>query len=216
MKKGIAITGGLAAVALLILGFSLSNQDASQTQPAESVDTSTGSPILGNPDAPVTIIDFSDYQCPKCNKWVQETKPAIDKNYIESGKVNLIFMDLAVQGPDSLDAAEATYCASDQGRYWEYHDVLYNNQGSINGGWASEENLKRFASEMDLDMSSFNSCLESDKYQERVQQNVQIAREFGAKGTPTFLIVGPEGQQKIIEGPQPFSVFEKTIDDILG
>ncbi len=140
----------------------------------------------------------------------------LDQNYIEQGKVNLIFMDLAVQGPDSIDAYDASYCAGDQGKYWKYHDVLYDNQGHINSGWANNENLKKFAFDEGLDMSLFNSCLDSDKYYDRVQKNMQIASEYGAKSTPTFVIIGPEGQQRVIEGPQPYDIFEKTIEEFFS
>jgi len=214
MKKPFVIILGISVVTVLLSVSLLSQNPSYMPQDKQTgIDTSDGSPVFGNPNAPVTIIDFSDYQCPKCNQWVQNTKPILDQNYIDQGKVNLIFMDLAVQGPDSIKASEASYCASDQGMYWEYHDVLYDNQGRINSGWASNENLKKFASDIGLDMSLFYSCLDSDKYDDRVQKNMQIANDYGAKSTPTFVIIGPEGQQRVIEGPQPYEIFEKTIEE---
>ena len=101
----------------------------------------------------------------------------------------------------------ASYCAEDQGMYWEYHDLLYNSQESIDGGWANSERLKAFAFSLGLDLELFDSCLDSEKYSKRVQYNIQQARDHGVRGTPGFFIVGPDGQQKI-SGAQPFSVFK--------
>ena len=92
-----------------------------------TVNTSMSSPILGSPDAPVTIIEFGDYQCPSCKKWFLDSKPQIISNLIDTGKANLIFIDIALLGKDSLPASAATYCAEEQGQYWNYHDLLYSN-----------------------------------------------------------------------------------------
>ena len=90
-----------------------------------TVNTSMSSPVLGSPDAPVTIIEFGDYQCPSCKKWFLDSKPQIISNLIDTGKANLIFIDIALLGKDSLPASAATYCAEEQGQYWNYHDLLY-------------------------------------------------------------------------------------------
>ncbi len=179
-----------------------------------SVDTSMGSPTLGNPSARVTIVEFGDYQCEKCYEWFHTTKPTIVENYIQSGKANLVFVDLAVIGLDSPKAAEATYCAEDQDKYWDYHDLLYNSQEHVDNGWVNPERLKAFAFDLGLDMELFNSCLDSGKYTKRVQHNINVAKENGAMGTPTFIIVGPEGQEKI-GGAQPYSVFESILESVM-
>lgn len=174
-----------------------------------------GSPILGSSDAPITIVEFGDYQCPQCNNWYHNVKPDIEKNYIQTGKANLVFVDLAFYGHDSKKAAQATYCADEQGKYWEYHNMLYSNQRGINDGWASTENLKGFASTLSLDVDLFNSCLDSNKYQKRVDSNIQVAKNNGASGTPTFIIVSASGTQEKIAGAQPFPVFKQVLDSMI-
>ncbi|MCH8085714.1 MAG: DsbA family protein [Nitrosopumilus sp.] len=179
-----------------------------------TISTAMGSPILGDPSAPITIVEFGDYQCEQCYAWFHNTKPAIVQNYIDTGKVNLVFVDLAFLGRDSPKAAQASYCAEDQGMYWEYHNILYNSQESVDSGWANSERLKAFAFSLDLDMTLFESCLDSEKYSKRVQYNIQQARDNGVKGTPGFFIVGPNEQQKI-GGAQPFSVFKTILDSMI-
>ncbi|MCH7647254.1 MAG: DsbA family protein [Thaumarchaeota archaeon] len=179
------------------------------------VNTSLGSPLLGSTSAPVTIIEFGDYQCPKCKEWFLNTKPDIVTNYIDTGKANLIFVDIAFLGKDSMPAARATYCAEEQGRYWDYHAFLYTNQMGIDNGWANIDSQKAYASNLGFDMDLFVGCMDSGKYEKRVQFNTEESQKNGVTGTPTFIIVGPQGQQERILGPQPFAVFEKIIDSML-
>jgi len=181
-----------------------------------TVDTSLGSPLLGSLDAPVTIIEFGDYQCPNCKKWFLSTKPDIVTNYIDTGKVNLVFIDIAFLGKDSIPASIASYCAEEQGKYWDYHSFLYSNQMSIDNGWANSESLKGYAYNLGLNMDMFVSCLDSEQYLKRVQFNTEEAQNNGVTGTPTFFIIGPNGIQEKIVGPQPFSVFEKVIESMLN
>jgi len=180
-----------------------------------TISTAMGSPILGDPSAPITIVEFGDYQCHQCYNWFHNTKPAIVEEYIETGKANLVFVDLAFLGRDSPKASQASYCAEDQKLYWEYHDLLYNSQEpKIDGGWANTERLKAFAFSLGLDMDLFDSCLDSGKYSKRVQYNIQQARDHGVRGTPGFFIVGSDGQEQI-GGAQPFSVFKQILDTMV-
>ncbi len=180
-----------------------------------TISTAMGSPILGDPLAPITIVEFGDYQCHQCFNWFHNTKPAIFQDYVETGKANLVFVDLAFLGRDSPKASQASYCAEDQGMYWEYHDILYTSQESkIDSGWANTERLKAFAFSLGLDMELFDSCLDSGKYSKRVQYNIQQARDHGVKGTPGFFIVGPNGQEQL-GGAQPFSVFKRVLDKMV-
>lgn len=179
-----------------------------------TTDTSLGSPIMGDSNAPITIIEFGDYQCPNCKKWFLDTKPDLVTNYIDTGKVKLVFLDIAFLGKDSVPASIATYCAEEQEKYWDYHGFLYSNQLSIDDGWASSDSLKGYAYNLGLDMELFTSCLDSSKYQKRVQFNTEEAQNNGVTGTPTFFIVGSDGRQEKISGPQPYSVFEKTIESV--
>jgi len=219
-KKGI-IVGAIAAAVIIGIVASYSSFDAEESlnldmgQTHGTVSTAMGSPILGSPTAPITIIEFGDYQCSQCYKWYHNTKPAIYENYIDTGKANLIFVDLAILGRDSPKAAAATYCAEEQGAYWEFHDLLYTSQESqIDNGWASPERLKAFAFSLGLDMDLFDNCLDSGKFLKRVQFNTNEAKKQGATGTPTFIIVSSDGQQKI-GGAQPFSVFKNVIDSMI-
>jgi len=180
-----------------------------------TVDTSLGSPMMSSSNTPVTIIEFGDYQCPNCKKWFLETKPDIITNYIDTGKVNLVFVDIAFLGKDSIPASRATYCAEEQGQYWNYHGFLYSNQLGIDNGWANIDSLKGYAYNLGLDMDLFVSCIDSEKYEKRVLFNTDESQRNGVKGTPTFIIIGPQGQQERIIGPQPYSVFEKIIDSLL-
>jgi len=180
-----------------------------------TISTAMGSPLLGDPSAPITIVEFGDYQCHQCYNWFHNTKPSITKKYIETGKANFVFVDLAFLGHDSPKAAQASYCAEDQGLYWEFHNILYNSQESqIDNGWANSERLKAFAFSLDLDMDLFESCLDSEKYSKRVQFNIQQAREHGVCETPGFFIVGPDGQEQL-GGAQPFSVFKQVMDSMI-
>ncbi|MGQ0772540.1 MAG: DsbA family protein [Nitrososphaerota archaeon] len=218
MKNSYIIMGiiGIVAIAaaVIVANFMVSTPQNITQQRFGSVDVTLGSPILGSDSAPITIIEFGDYQCPQCDRWFKTIKPDIDEQYINTGKANLYFVDLAFFGPDSTSAAEATYCAGDQGKYWEFHNILYSNQQGINDGWASPDNLKLFASQLGLDRNLFDSCLDSDKYKNRVEKNVLEAKRNGASATPTFIIVGPSGNQQTIEGAQPFSVFKQVLDSM--
>lgn len=218
MNKSIIV---IAIAIIVVASISISYYSSTQTtQNIErthgDVSTTMGSPILGDPSAPITIIEFGDYQCHQCYNWFHNTKPSITTDYIDTGMANLIFVDLAFLGRDSTTAAQATYCAEDQGRYWEYHDMLYHSQESqIDNGWANKERLKAFAFDMGLDMELFDSCLDSSKYAKRVQYNINQAKGQGATGTPTFVIVGPDAQQEKIVGAQPYSVFKQIFDSMI-
>jgi predicted secreted protein with PEFG-CTERM motif len=179
-----------------------------------SIDLSKASPVLGSSSAPVTIIEFGDYQCPKCDAWFKNEEPTIKANYIDTSKVKLYFIDFPFLGADSPIAAQAAYCAGDQGKYWEYHDYLYSNQGGIQSGWASTSSLKSYSTTLGLDTSKFNSCLDSGKYADSVSHNKDIGSSKGIQGTPAFFIVGPSGVMQEVLGPQPASVFSSAIDQV--
>ena len=175
------------------------------------IDLSMASPVEGQDDAPITIIEFGDYQCSNCKKWFQQEKPSIASNHIFTGIAKLYFVDSPWAGDDSLAAAEASYCADDQEKFSEYHSTLYNNQGGIQDGWANSDSLKQFAIELGLDSEMFDECLDSGKYSDRVSYNTEVANSNGVEGTPHFFIVGPDGTVKQIVGPQPSVVFDAAI-----
>ena len=179
------------------------------------INLTSGSPVLGSTSAPITIVEFGDYQCEACYHWYHNTRADIIDNYIETGKVNLVFMDLPFLGRDSITAAQATYCADDQGKYWEYHETLYNFQEAIDNGWASKDRLVSFAFNLDMNVGEFNDCMDSSKYAKRVKANYDESQRFGAEATPTFLIISPDGAVKKITSAQPYSVFSQVIEPML-
>ena len=117
-----------------------------------------GSPPLGSESAPITIVEFGDYQCEACYHWFHNTRSTLIDNYIETGKAKLVFVDLPFLGRDSPTAAEASYCAEDQGKYWNYHNMLYNFQEEVDNGWASKDRLVAFAFNLEMNLDEFSDC----------------------------------------------------------
>ena len=177
----------------------------------------SASPILGSTEAQITIVEFGDYQCEMCYSWFHNTRGTIIDNYVDTGKVNIVFVDLAFLGSDSPVAAQATHCANEQGKYWEYHSILYYKQEGIDNGWASKNMLKEYANELKLDSDQFAGCIDSGKYAKNVQDNYNLAvKLMEYPSTPTFYLFNHQsGVVEKISGAQPFSVFVKTIDSML-
>jgi len=220
-KTKFIILGIIAAIIIGGISFVIMNPDTLTVDTSQnnqlSLDTQSGSPVLGSLSAPVTIVEFGDYQCPFCQRWNTNTKPPIVENFIETGKAKLVYIDLAIIGRDSLKAHAGSYCADEQGLYWQYHDYLYANQGHENNGWTNSNNLKSLVSGINgLDTDLFAQCLDSGKYEQRVNDNTKIAREAGARSTPSFIIIGPSGNSVSITGAQPYSVFQQAIEDMLA
>ena len=187
-----------------------SSQDEGQTIALTDV------PVLGSKTATVTIIEIGDYQCPACKLWFDNTRQEIIENYIDTGKANLVFIDMPFIGNDSVSAAEATYCANDQGMYWDYHVKLYQFQQHENDGWANIDRLTAIAFDLGLDTEKFNECMVSKKYFSQISFNKQKAStDFKANSTPTFIIVNTSGTAERLLGPHPYSTFEKVLDSLL-
>ena len=170
----------------------------------EKVNVQIGdAPVLGSKTAKVTIVEFSDYECPFCGRHFQQTYPQLKKDYIDTGKAKLVFKDFPLSfHPQAQKAAEAARCAGEQGKYWEMHDKLFSNQESL-----SVENEKKWAKEIGLNSAKFDSCLDSGKYAGAVQSDSSYGQSIGVSGTPAFFING-----KLISGAQPYSVFKQAID----
>ncbi len=171
-----------------------------------------GSPILGDPSASITVLEWGDYQCTFCYKFHDTTLKTIEEDYIKTGKVKLIFKDFPLNGPDSVLAAEASYCAHDQSKYWKYHDELYKNWAGERTGWITRNSLNSFATTVGLDLEKFNKCIDDHIYQDKVNQLYDFGREVGIDATPSFLIFNDEKIIKV-RGNQPLEVFLKTFDD---
>lgn len=177
-----------------------------------SLFTANASPYLGDENAPITLVEFGDYQCFFCNKFFHETESSIVKNYVETGKVKIIFKDFTIIGPDSIAAANAAHCAKDQDKFWEYHDTLYNNWGGENNGWASSENLLKFAQSIELNEEIFVKCMVEKKQDSLVTSSTNDAKTLGLTGTPGFFVIGPDNQITKIEGAQPYESFQRIFD----
>ena len=171
-----------------------------------------GSPFMGNINAPITIVEWGDYQCTFCYKFHQNTLNIINEDFIKTGKIKIIFKDFPLNGVDSKLAAEASYCAQDQEKYWKYHDELFKNWGGERTGWITRESLDKFAETVDLDLKKFNKCLDDHKYENKVDLLYEFGKEIGIDATPSFLVFNDQKMIKI-RGNQPLEVFLKTFDE---
>ena len=171
-----------------------------------------GSPILGSPNAPVTLVEFGDYQCHFCNVFFHSTEDEILQTYVETGKVKMIFKDFNIIGPDSVNASHGAHCAKDQGLFWEYHDILYSNWTGENNGWASSENLLKFAQEINLDVDQWSECMINGDNSQIILSSNENARSLELTGTPAFFVIGPDGKTTRLFGAQPFETFENIFE----
>ncbi len=178
-------------------------------------------PVKGNPDATITIVEFSDYQCPFCKRFHETTLPLILENYVDTGKVKFVYRDYPIQSlhPNgAIPAAVASECADEQGMFWQYHDKLFQTQKK----WerlATEDignELKTFAEELGLDTNQFNACLDSRKYLDEVNNDLQDGTSYGITGTPGFFIGNEESGYIKVSGAQPYSVFQRVLDQMLA
>ena len=221
--KTIIVAGTFVGIVLIVVTLFTSFQSGWDNNPGgmgmktpQTINLENGSPALGSESAPITIVEFGDYQCESCYYWFQNTRSTLIDNYIETGKAKLVFVDLPFLGRDSITAAQASYCAEDQGKYWEYHTMLYTFQdGDPDSGWAARDRLNAFASSLDMNMDEFNECMDSSKYKNRVKANFDEAMKNDAKSTPTFIIISQDGKTEKFAGAQPYSVFAATIESML-
>ncbi len=180
--------------------------------PGAKVNVSTGPfPVLGDKNAKVTVVEFADFQCPFCEQWFSNVEAPLIKDYVNTGKVKFAFRNYAFLGQESTWAAEAAYCANDQGKFWDYHDYLYKHQGAENSGAFSKANLEQFAADLGLNTQQFNNCLDTDKYASQVANDVKEGQAAGVSGTPTSFVDG----QSVV-GAQPYSAFKTLIDQELA
>jgi protein-disulfide isomerase len=184
------------------------------------VDTSldiAGAPANGSANAPVTIVEISDYHCPFCRRHVQQTQPQLYSEYVQAGKARHVFLHYPIEQlhPDAYKSHEAASCAADQGKFWELHAKLFEAPAKTNDQFAA------MAQSAGLDATAFRACLDSGKHAEAVRKSVAKIQQLGVSGTPMFLIGRPNGAtavtiKKIVEGAQPFSAFKTAIDAILA
>lgn len=198
--------GGAAVFAIGAFAFLRPDTGRSAPEPVPYA-----APSRGSASAPVTIVEYADFQCPSCGAFFRSVEPRLVREYVETGKARLVFKNFAWIGEESRRAAEAAACAGAQGRFWEYHDVLYANQRGENSGTFNADALKRFASQLGLDRAAFDACVDGRAYRGAVERDLAEVRSLGLTGTPTFVI----GSQRIV-GAQDFSVFARAIERSLA
>jgi len=179
-----------------------------------------GEPVKGNPNAPITIVEFSDFQCPFCSRFFEQTLPLIEKNYIDTGKIKFVYKDLPLDRlhPNARSAHIAAECADEEGKFWEYHDVLFQKQAAWQRLASSDLDiiLSQFAVDLGMQAASFESCMESQDIADEINQDTLEAAKYGTTGTPTFFIgTEKDGFIKMV-GAQPFASFQRVIDEQLG
>src|SRR5690606_11466860 len=171
---------------------------------------------VGNPDAPIKIEEYADFQCPHCGSFFRNTEELLLNNYVANGTVYFVFKAVDYLGAASGLAAEAAYCAGDQNKFWEMQSIIFTNQGLEA---LSDRRLAAFAEKVGLDMDAYNECYDSDKYADLVKQNVQDALADGAEATPSFIVtyeVNGETKTKTIQGAQPYDAFVQEIEAIVA
>jgi len=223
--------GAVIAIACIFFGIMMANMiDTESTEILDEITineigsikkatfssfTDNSSPILGDSNAPLTLIEFGDYQCTFCNIFFHETIDPILTNYVETGKVKILFKDFIVVNEDSVNAASAAHCANDQKMFWQYHSTLYNNWDGEGTGWASSEQLHKFASTLGLDMDKFSECMSKSKWKELVDSSHADGRTLGVDATPTFFIIDQNNKVLKITGSQHYDVLQEVFDSLL-
>ena len=189
-------------------------------QPFQPTDiTVAEAPFLGAADAPVTLVEFTDYQCPFCRRHTASVMPQLVKDYVETGKLRYVMREFPIASlhPEAVKGAEAALCAKDQGKYWEMHDLLFAEQRKM-----SVADLRAHGEALGLDMAAFNACLDEDKYAAAVKASIEEGARAGVRGTPSFFVglsasdtPGKIKATKFVRGAQPLQVFQQTIEELL-
>lgn len=174
-----------------------------------------GVPFLGKANAPLTLVMFTDYQCPFCSRFETQTLPEIKKQYIDTGKLRFVVRDLPLPfHPNAPKAAEATHCADEQGKYWELREKLVNNGDKLDA-----KLLPDYAKQVGLDIKKFSDCLESGRHAEKIKASTALAGTIGISGTPSFVMGRSKGDMvdgvKLV-GAQPFAAFDQKLKELLN
>jgi len=219
------LVGGLAGFFLRPLVAPLGAEVSAETAPLaaveESADMNEPDPhqaimlavidgsrhFLGDPNAPVTLVEFADFNCGYCGKWTQETLPLIEEKYIETGKVRMAYVHYPILGADSMAAAEGAECAAEQNSFWDYHNLLYAKQGM---GF-TPANLTQTAGELGLDTAQFEECLTNFPDRASLESDIRLSQVMGVRGTPAFLVNGIP-----LAGAYPYEDFERIIEGALA
>ena len=229
--RGRLITIGLITLGAALLVFAFVYPALRPIADVVAVDAGThpnpNDNAMGDPNAPIKIEEFSDFQCPFCERFHQDTEPLIRQYYIDTGKVlfvyrsmgNWVSKNIGGARTESQDAALAAYCAGDQNKFWEMHAHLFANVLGEDVGSYTDRRLEAIAEKAGLNMDEFRSCYSSGKFEDRVQQDMEDGLAAGINGTPAFLIsysVNGEARTKLISGAQPFSEFQTQLEAALN
>ena len=210
------IVAGLAIAGIVAFAFRPNEKTrAVDDTSASSLNQSLGEisldKSLGEEKAPVVVVEYGDFQCPACQRFFQTTAEQLKSEYVQTGQVRFVFRQFAFLGDESQWAAEASECANEQGRFWEYYDKLYWEQNGENVGIFSKDNLKRFAIDLELDTAEFDQCLDSGRYAEKIQQETLEGQQAGVRGTPTVFVDG-----QYLENGGSYPVLKAAIEAALG
>lgn len=185
-------------------------------QPPATPATVDDDPVLGEDDAPVTLIEFTDYQCPFCGRHFTDTYGKLKKDYIDTGKVKYVVRDFPLSfHPHAQKTAEATECADDQSKFWEMHDKIFETQATWSNATDIVPVLKQYAADLKLNTGTFATCLDGGKYKDEVAKDMADGSASGVNGTPGFWVLGPDGKTQQISGAVPYAQFQQAIDAML-
>lgn len=217
------LLGVVAAVGVAAIGYAVRGKGGgAATEPIDLKGVDNPSQLVamaegvsvGKEDAPVTLIIFSDYQCPGCAQFAARIKPVLEENEVKAGKARIVYYDLPLTSihPHAFLAARAARCAGDQGKYWELHEEIFHHQSK----WSSKrsapiDEFKEYAAKVGVDQAAFASCLESDRYAETVTANAMLARQLGVNSTPTVII-----NNRRIRDPFDYNAISQLIAEEAG
>lgn len=199
----VVVAVGVVVGGALFAGSTLGSENSDPTESAATIDH----PSLGDADAPVTMIEYADFQCPFCGKFARETEPELIKRFVDTGVLRIEWRDFPYLGDESMRAALAARAAQEQDMFWEFHDAAYAAQGSPNSGTFTDEKLLELARGLGLDMAAFEEAFLSEKYKDAVEKAFREGQDAGVTGTPTFVING-----RVIVGAQPLEAFVQAIE----
>ena len=192
--------------------------DSSKQKSADSVnfDIPPFAKFRGSDSAKINLVEFGDYQCPFCKRFFDQTEPQLMTEYVDAEKAKFYFLDVSIVGDDSLTLGQGSWCADEQGKYYEYHDYMYSTQGQENSGWGTPDKVKDLVRNIPgLNVEKFSECLDSKKYESRNQQLTKFSNQLGLTGTPTMFVGNSETGYTKITGAQPYSSFKQVIDTYL-
>jgi protein-disulfide isomerase len=197
----------------------LGRQNFNAVRSREVIVNTDGDPFKGDKDAKLTLIEFSDYQCPFCARYVRETLPLIEKDYVKTGKLKYVFRDYPLETihPNALTASKAASCAGEQGKYWEMHDQLFGNQSAL-----SASDMAFHAKAIGLERVKFQQCLDSGRYESEIRKKMAEGASLGVRGTPSFFLglTSPNDPKvkvlRVLRGAVPYAQFKEVLDSILS